>query len=373
MDDVNTNIKNVNTKENDGRWREELLNNLFSSKWLSCSIGQQTDGINELRDLENEMETMYGKRPHLVRQDAGAKLSYSEAVKSWSNGTETTTSAKAALEQKEENEHRRKENNGDRKNDGEKDERKKNVAIEDNEIGAGNDDNNPYYGTIEAKDVNALVRTTKTNIRRVGGNNEQTKRGGSDKEEEDEREKPIGFFEMHTKGVAGKIMKAQGWERGKGLGKETREGMKEALNAEGQPPSTKTGLGYTKEIWKHDTPKSKGVAKLRDDINIPTFNRYSILSEPFDFRPGRSVPREVHDHHPDDECNDGCHVIRKSEIKESSMENETNETENEMNETDVFTSDDEELEQIHGTNHENDETYLPIELKRKAEELKRSS
>ena len=52
----------------------------------------------------------------------------------------------------------------------------------------------------------------------------------------------IGKFEVHTKGIGRKILEKQGWQEGQGIGSSV-EGMMEALENEGQPPSVKAGLG----------------------------------------------------------------------------------------------------------------------------------
>lgn len=63
-------------------------------------------------------------------------------------------------------------------------------------------------------------------------NNEQSTSGQS----------KIGKFEVHTKGIGRKILEKQGWTEGSGVGSSV-QGMSEALENEGQPPSVKTGLG----------------------------------------------------------------------------------------------------------------------------------
>jgi hypothetical protein len=53
----------------------------------------------------------------------------------------------------------------------------------------------------------------------------------------------IGTFESYTKGIGRKVLQSQGWREGMGLGK-SKEGIKEALLNDGQPPKDKRGLGY---------------------------------------------------------------------------------------------------------------------------------
>uniref|UniRef100_H3ATH3 G-patch domain containing 3 n=1 Tax=Latimeria chalumnae TaxID=7897 RepID=H3ATH3_LATCH len=53
----------------------------------------------------------------------------------------------------------------------------------------------------------------------------------------------IGNFEQYTKGIGRKVMEKQGWKEGLGLGS-CSSGMAEALDAEGQNPKCRRGLGY---------------------------------------------------------------------------------------------------------------------------------
>ncbi|XP_034031052.1 G patch domain-containing protein 3 [Thalassophryne amazonica] len=53
----------------------------------------------------------------------------------------------------------------------------------------------------------------------------------------------IGTFEMFTKGVGRRVMEKQGWKDGEGLGN-SKSGIPEALENEGQHPRCKRGFGY---------------------------------------------------------------------------------------------------------------------------------
>ena len=43
-------------------------------------------------------------------------------------------------------------------------------------------------------------------------------------------------------------MEKQGWKEGRGLGTDAREGIADALEGDGQAPSSKNGLGFTEEM-----------------------------------------------------------------------------------------------------------------------------
>ncbi|XP_047489385.1 G patch domain-containing protein 3-like [Penaeus chinensis] len=53
----------------------------------------------------------------------------------------------------------------------------------------------------------------------------------------------IGEFEAHTRGIGRRLMEAQGWEEGKGLGRNSA-GLPYALDNDGQHPRDKKGFGY---------------------------------------------------------------------------------------------------------------------------------
>ncbi|XP_042856097.1 G patch domain-containing protein 3-like [Penaeus japonicus] len=53
----------------------------------------------------------------------------------------------------------------------------------------------------------------------------------------------IGEFEAHTRGFGRRLMEAQGWEEGKGLGRNSA-GLPYALDNDGQHPHDKKGFGY---------------------------------------------------------------------------------------------------------------------------------
>ncbi|XP_038057948.1 G patch domain-containing protein 3-like [Patiria miniata] len=56
--------------------------------------------------------------------------------------------------------------------------------------------------------------------------------------------RPMGEFEKHSKGFGRKLMEAQGWKEGEGLGKDGNKGMESALHNEGQNSFDKRGIGY---------------------------------------------------------------------------------------------------------------------------------
>lgn len=53
----------------------------------------------------------------------------------------------------------------------------------------------------------------------------------------------IGEFEAHTRGFGRRLMEAQGWKEGKGLGRNSA-GLPYAIDSDGQHPRNKKGLGY---------------------------------------------------------------------------------------------------------------------------------
>lgn len=53
----------------------------------------------------------------------------------------------------------------------------------------------------------------------------------------------VGGFERHTKGIGSKLLKKSGWTEGSGVGVGS-QGISEPLEAEGQHPHSKKGLGY---------------------------------------------------------------------------------------------------------------------------------
>lgn len=53
------------------------------------------------------------------------------------------------------------------------------------------------------------------------------------------------FGVLNVQGIGSKLMEEKGWRKGKGLGK-TASGITEPLEAEGQNPHCKTGLGYVR-------------------------------------------------------------------------------------------------------------------------------
>eukprot|EP00118_Oscarella_pearsei_P009842 m.57683 g.57683 ORF g.57683 m.57683 type:complete len:145 (+) comp34755_c0_seq1:2158-2592(+) len=53
----------------------------------------------------------------------------------------------------------------------------------------------------------------------------------------------IGGFEEHTKGFGGRLLRSQGWVKGKGLGRHS-EGIAAPVRADGQLSKSKQGLGY---------------------------------------------------------------------------------------------------------------------------------
>lgn len=61
--------------------------------------------------------------------------------------------------------------------------------------------------------------------------------------------KQIGEFEKYTKGFGRKLMEKQGWTDGRGLGSDTRQGVADALEGDGQAPNCRIGLGFREEMF----------------------------------------------------------------------------------------------------------------------------
>ena len=53
----------------------------------------------------------------------------------------------------------------------------------------------------------------------------------------------VGGFERYTRGIGSKLLKKSGWTEGSGVGVGS-QGISEPLEAEGQHPHSKKGLGY---------------------------------------------------------------------------------------------------------------------------------
>ena len=66
------------------------------------------------------------------------------------------------------------------------------------------------------------------------------------------RKKKVGDFEKHTKGFGRKMMKKMGWDDGQRLGSQTRKGLLDPLEAEGQSSREKKGFGYHGEKLKRN-------------------------------------------------------------------------------------------------------------------------
>ncbi|XP_043117202.1 G patch domain-containing protein 3 [Puntigrus tetrazona] len=95
------------------------------------------------------------------------------------------------------------------------------------------------------------------------------------------RRQKIGSFERFTKGVGRRVMEKQGWRDGEGLGN-SRRGMPEALENEGQHPNCKRGFGYHGEKLSSFLPRKKP----RKDFHIST-----VYDEPKDIDKGDEVLR----------------------------------------------------------------------------------
>ncbi|XP_026139174.1 G patch domain-containing protein 3 [Carassius auratus] len=95
------------------------------------------------------------------------------------------------------------------------------------------------------------------------------------------RQQKIGSFERFTKGVGRRVMEKQGWREGEGLGN-SRRGMSEALENEGQHPNCKRGFGYHGEKLSSYLP----LKKPRKDFHIST-----VYDEPKDIDRGDEVLR----------------------------------------------------------------------------------
>ncbi|XP_016375552.1 G patch domain-containing protein 3 isoform X1 [Sinocyclocheilus rhinocerous] len=95
------------------------------------------------------------------------------------------------------------------------------------------------------------------------------------------RQQKIGSFERFTKGVGRRVMEKQGWRDGEGLGN-SRMGIPEALENEGQHPNCKRGFGYHGEKLSSFLP----LKKPRKDFHIST-----VYDEPKDMDKGDEVLR----------------------------------------------------------------------------------
>ncbi|KAI1894935.1 hypothetical protein AGOR_G00120880 [Albula goreensis] len=84
-------------------------------------------------------------------------------------------------------------------------------------------------------------------------------------EEVSVQQQPIGNFERFTKGVGRRLMERQGWRDGDGLG-QSRAGMPDALETEGQHPKCKRGFGYHGEKLRSFLP----LKKPRPEFHIST-------------------------------------------------------------------------------------------------------
>ena len=58
-----------------------MFKNQNAQRWLANSFGQTADPHNQLKLLEDEIESEFGKRANLVRTDGGKDPSYSEVLK----------------------------------------------------------------------------------------------------------------------------------------------------------------------------------------------------------------------------------------------------------------------------------------------------
>ncbi|KAF4102700.1 G patch domain-containing protein 3 [Onychostoma macrolepis] len=95
------------------------------------------------------------------------------------------------------------------------------------------------------------------------------------------RQQKIGSFERFTKGVGRRVMEKQGWRDGEGLGN-SRRGIPEALESDGQHPNCKRGFGYHGEKLSSYLP----LKKPRKDFHIST-----VYDEPKDIDKGDEVLR----------------------------------------------------------------------------------
>jgi len=112
----------------------------------------------------------------------------------------------------------------------------------------------------------------------------------------------VGAFEMHNRGVAGRIMTKSGWKEGHGLGPQG-EGMKDALDGgeQGQGPADKRGLGYhgekilfaPKVVKKVETSYVAGAAGPSGwrPPPPPGSRISSIYTKPLDLDPPERVDR----------------------------------------------------------------------------------
>ena len=118
-------------------------------------------------------------------------------------------------------------------------------------------------------------------------NKEDSREGASNKQQALRpmaAQERIGTFEKHTKGVGRKIMEAQGWQEGNGLGNGRNEGIKHAIKACGQLPSSKKGFGYEskekrEEEWQTPSSTRKAPTIPTNVYELPISNRYCPFEE----------------------------------------------------------------------------------------------
>ena len=75
-----------------------------------------------------------------------------------------------------------------------------------------------------------------------------------------------GAFEDYTKGIGGRVLRAQGWRDGEGLGVPGRKGEPNPVAAEGQLPWARYGLGYYGERLDREATRRPKEAPLIGSI-----------------------------------------------------------------------------------------------------------
>lgn len=92
---------------------------------------------------------------------------------------------------------------------------------------------------------------------------------------------PIGEFEAHTRGFGRRLMEAQGWQDGQGLGRDA-EGLPYALDNDGQHPYNKKGFGYYGEKLQGWGSSSTTTHEQHQPWQIPQKSRKHFISTIFD-------------------------------------------------------------------------------------------
>ena len=147
-----------------------------------------------------------------------------------------------------------------------------------------------YYGGRCDEDARDSIQMRKSDRYKQGVGIKSAfnrKRGDDDGDGAGPSGSKIGRFEKHTKGFGRRIMESQGWKDGQGLGDPKRDGLKDALDNDGQ--TDKAGLGYRGEVVPRFVSKATPGRKresIRDVIISTTFDK------PEETDPGESLMRK---------------------------------------------------------------------------------